>query len=178
MRFPFSPFPVLNTERLTLRALSLQDTAGVFDIRSDPVLTKYVGFAAYTDIKQAENYIRKVEAGLGKWVVWSIIEKQSGSFAGTICLWHFNRFQKSAEIGYDLLSKFQHSGIMTEAAIAVLHYGFEQMKVDSITADLQKENSSSIKLLEKLGFSRTSDYFKNGHHMVKYHLKSSVFLYK
>ncbi|MBK7227389.1 MAG: GNAT family N-acetyltransferase, partial [Ignavibacteriales bacterium] len=76
---------------------------------------------------------------------------------GSICLWNLSREENKAEIGYELLPDFQGKGIAQEAMLAVLDCGFNIMLLNKIEAYTHKENSSSIKLLEKFTFVRDLD---------------------
>ena len=66
---------------------------------------------------------------------------------GNIVLWNFSKDRKTAEVGYDLSPEFQGQGIMDEAMKAVLHFGFNQLKLELVEAFTSKQNESSKKLL-------------------------------
>ena len=79
----------------------------------------------------------------------------------------FSKDNFSAFIGYVLHPNFQGQGIMQEAFINILNYGFEILKLKSIYADLDPGNSKSINLLNKKNFiikeqsEKTIIYFLN-----------------
>jgi ribosomal-protein-alanine N-acetyltransferase len=75
---------------------------------------------------------------------------------GTICLFDFSEDLSKAEIGFELLPHFQGKGIMQEAALKVIHFGFQHVGLKSIEAYTHSENQSSTRLLEKLNFKRES----------------------
>ena len=66
---------------------------------------------------------------------------------GNICLWNLSEDCKTAELGYDLIPEYQGEGIMDEAVKAVLHFGFNQLKLELVEAFTSKQNESSKKLL-------------------------------
>jgi ribosomal-protein-alanine N-acetyltransferase len=72
---------------------------------------------------------------------------------GTICYWNLNYNEESAEIGYELMPDMQGKGIMQEAITAVIAWGFNEMKLETITAFPIGENERSVRLLEKNRFS-------------------------
>lgn len=71
---------------------------------------------------------------------------------GTICLWKYSEDGKKAELGYELLPEFHGKGIMSEAVRFVLNYGFQALNFSRIEAFTNRNNSSSIKLLQKFNF--------------------------
>ncbi len=152
----FVPFPVLTTDRLTLRKLGLSNADGIFALRSDPAVIRYTGIKQYITISQAEDYIKKIDRDLenGQSIMWSISLTASSQFVGSICIWNITEDGRCAEIGYDLLPAFHGKGFMQEAVKAVIEYGFHGMKLDKIVADLRTENIQSVMLLERSGFIR------------------------
>lgn len=152
--FTFSPFPKLETERLTLRALVLNDEEALFKLRSDDRVLEFTGITkAQTKVdsrKFIENIIRLVENNES--VMWAITHKDKDELIGTICFWNISSDGKEADIGYMLSPEFQGQGIMRESMIPVIAYGFTTMKLKAILAEVHCKNIRSIKLLEKEGF--------------------------
>jgi len=66
-----------------------------------------------------------------------------------------------AEICYVLEPVFWGKGLMTEALHAVLQYGFQQMALHSIEANISPANTPSIKLVEKFNFRREALFKEN-----------------
>ena len=71
---------------------------------------------------------------------------------GTIGLWNISKEKNSAEIGYELIPAFQGKGIMQEVFPALVAFGFETMKLQTIEAYTTSDNEKSVKLLEKNNF--------------------------
>lgn len=65
----------------------------------------------------------------------------------------FNKPLRERELGYWLGYDYWHRGYMTEAAIAIIDYGFSNLKLDRIWAQTWLRNQPSVHLLDKLGFS-------------------------
>jgi ribosomal-protein-alanine N-acetyltransferase len=156
MNINFSPFPILQTERLILRRLSLDDAEEIFFLRSDETVNKYIDRPRATSIEDAYNFINKTNHSIenNELIDWAIAFKNNSRLIGSICLWNIFKEESKAEIGYELLPDFQGKGIAQEAIFTVLDYGFNIMLLNKIEAYTHKENSSSIKLLEKFGFVR------------------------
>jgi [ribosomal protein S5]-alanine N-acetyltransferase len=151
----FFPFPELKTERLLLRQLSCADEEAIFFLRSDEKVNKYIDRPRPRDREQAMAFItdinHKIEEGTS--IYWAISLKESSKAIGAICLWNFSADKKVAELGYELGPVFQGQGLMNEAVGCVMKYAFEQLGLTTIEAFTHKNNSSSIRLLEKRGFT-------------------------
>ena len=150
-------FPILVTERLTLRPLLLSDAHDIFALRSDPQINKYLGRQAAKTIEDAIGFIQMITENIQKNAsfYWAITLTESKTFAGTICL--FECSGEQCEIGYELLNAFQGKGIMKEAAGKVIEYAVQTMKMQRIEAFSHKDNHGSLRLLEKLGFKKATD---------------------
>ena len=156
MKINFSPFPALQTERLSLRKLSNDDVNEIFYLRSDEHINKYLDRPRATSIEDAINFINKTNHAIenNECVDWAITFKDDSRLIGSICLWNISKNENNAEVGYELLSDFQGKGVAQEALSAVIKFGFEVMELETIEAYTHKENLASIKLLEKFGFAR------------------------
>ena len=150
----FNPFPTLTTERLSLRQFIPGDENEIFIMRSDEEMNKYTGIEKAESIEDAISFIEKINKLIGnnESVMWGITLKHESRLIGTICLWNIVSEEEQAETGYVLLPQFQGRGIMQEAIMKVIEYGFTAMKLQSIIADLHPDNISSVKLLERTGF--------------------------
>jgi ribosomal-protein-alanine N-acetyltransferase len=153
----FTPFPVLTTERLTLRQLSTIDGQNIFALRSDTEINKYLDRQASKTIEVAINFITKINDSIKKndSLYWAITLTNTKIFVGTICLFEFSNEKNKCEIGYELLTNFQGQGIMKEATGKVIDYTFQTMQLQKIEAFTHNGNRNSTKLLEKLGFIKS-----------------------
>ncbi|MCJ8209439.1 GNAT family N-acetyltransferase [Mucilaginibacter sp. RS28] len=167
MNINLNPFPELTTKRLLLRKLAPQDAAEIFRLRSNEQVNAYLDRARAQTIEDAQNFIQKIEAMLRQQhgVYWAITLKDNPSLIGTICFFGFDQNNDRAEIGYELLPEYNGKGMMQEALIGVVTYGFNVMELKAIVAETKIDNASSIKLLERSGFEvdasfEESDYRK------------------
>ena len=153
----FTPFPILTTERLTLRQLSIDDQQNIFALRSDKEINKYLDRQASKTIKDAINFINKVNDNIKKnnSIYWVITLTKTETFVGTICLFEFSSEKSSCEIGYELMTKFQGQGIMKEAAEKVIDYAFQALQFQKIIAFTHNDNQNSTKLLAKFAFIKS-----------------------
>ena len=157
----FDYTPVLKTSRLRLRSLLPEDAAAISILRSDPQVNIYLNRPATLTMEEATAYISKIDTGIQQhnWMYWAIAVNSSPELIGTICLWNFVPENNKAEIGYELSPGHQGKGLMQEAAEAVIRFGFEQMKLQLITALVKSGNEKSRQLLERHRFR--PDYFNH-----------------
>lgn len=159
----FIPFPVLRTERLTLRQLSINDDKEIFALRSNPQVNRYLGRAPSNTIEDARNFIHKIEEIVSKneGIYWAITQTTNDKLIGTICLFNFSNENDQAEIGYELLPIFQGQGIMFEAISKVIGFGQQDIGLKIIEAYTHIENENSTKLLAKCKFRKEANISNN-----------------
>ncbi len=168
MKIKFKPFPALSTERLHLRQVKLEDDNEIFFLRSDDRVMKYLDRPKAKTIDDARQFITSIGVGIDKneSITWAISLKNESKLIGTIGYWRIVKEHFRAEIGFILHPHFQGKGIMQEAIIKILNYGFDVMKLHSIEANVNPDNTASIKLLERNNFNREAyfreNYFFNG----------------
>lgn len=155
IKFPFSPFPELTTERLVLKRLHRKHEADIWSLRSNEQVWQYVDRPLAQSLDDARAFIKMINRGIRdrEWVFWGISMKGDTRVLGTICLWNISLKQKTAEIGYEMHPDFWGKGIMSEAAEAVIDYGFTRMKLRGIEAYLDARNDASARLLQNRGFA-------------------------
>jgi ribosomal-protein-alanine N-acetyltransferase len=151
-------FPTLETERLVLREITIDDTDWYMRHFSKREMVEGTGFPGPKDRKQAEEEMMKyiidlVAAGDG--YRWGITLKGSDDLIGSCGFFKWTKTESfRAEIGYDLDPEHWGSGIMTEAMSAIIDYGFSQMGLNRIEAMIFLDNERSTALVERLGFTR------------------------
>jgi ribosomal-protein-alanine N-acetyltransferase len=167
--FDFSAFPTLETEHLILREIRADDAAGIFAIRGDFAVTRYNFGAAYETIDRAQKLIEAMQQAYQDQseLRWGITLKNGDDAVIGMCGFNYwDRTDRRASIGYDLAQVHWGRGIMPAALRAVLVFGFEHMDLNRIEADSSAENTASIRLLLKLGFTREGlqrdQYFDEG----------------
>jgi len=175
MDYNFTPFPVLETERLTLRALNLEDAKAIFGLRTNKEVNEYIDRKVPRNLSEARAFIDKIStlAENNKGIFWVIASKSTNELMGTIGLRNFEDEDDYAEIGYEINPDYQERGYMSEAFEPVLEYGFQNLELKTIEAFTHKNNTASIALLEKLNFvfdpEREDEGFENN---ISYLLKN------
>lgn len=150
----FKPFPKLETNQYKLRQLNSDDAEKIFKIRSNIEVAKYLDRPLAKTINDGMAFIEKINAGIAKneLIYWGITKKEEQEIIGTITLWQITKDGLKAEIGFELLPKFQGVGVMKEIVPEVIRFAFEEMKLIMIEGEVDPYNIKSIKLMEQFGF--------------------------
>ena len=111
--------------------------------------------ATCVNIAATEGYIESLQKRYyrGLYADWAIELKNEKKMIGTIGYANINSKEKSCEIGYVLSPKYRKQGYMSEALSALLQLTFESLKFDKAILRIIDENSDSVKLAEKMGFT-------------------------
>lgn len=151
----FNPFPTPVTERLILRKISPDDDQAIYLQRSSAIVNKYIARVPIADVNEAQAWIARINKNIdeGKSVNWAITLKDTGIFIGLICLWNFSPDNTIAETGYELSPPYHGKGYMNEALQCVLDYGFQELNLITIKAYTHRDNTNSLQLLKKNGFT-------------------------
>ena len=145
--------PTINTKRLTLRPFRLSDApvvqllAGERDIADTTMNIPH----PYGD-GMAEEWIvgQKSAYEDGKAITFAIVVRDNDSLVGAIGL-RIDRGCNKAELGYWVGKPFWNRGYATEAAIALLAFGFDELRLNRIHAAHLARNPSSGRVMEKSG---------------------------
>jgi ribosomal-protein-alanine N-acetyltransferase len=136
--------------------LERADIKAIYDIFSDPEVTRFWGAEAFTDMDQASDFIRRVQEGFedGSLLEWGVVWKENDALIGTIAYSSWSPKHRRAEFGIALHRNYWGRGVATELLPDFLDYGFNQLNLHRIEADVDPENKAVIHLLEKFGFER------------------------
>ena len=162
------PTPTLQTARLRLRPFTDADEDGLFALHSNAHVLHYWDSPPWTDRARGGRFIEKCrqlsEEGSGARVA---MERASdGAFLGWCGLTKWNPDYRSASLGYCLDDAAWGHGYATEAARALLQWGFDTLDLNRVQAETDTRNAASARVLEKLGFvlegTLREDCFVNG----------------
>lgn len=162
---------LIETERLLLRKITLDDKEEMFRLYSNSDVQKYTGEPLVESIEEMERAIRirikdYEKYGYGRWAAFLKNGMQFVGWAGLAYLPEFDEI----DLGYRFLPEYWGLGIATEASHAILKYGFDQLKLKRIIAIAMKENEASIRVMEKVGmeFDKLAPYELDGEDAVWY----------
>ncbi len=144
---------VLETERLRLRWMTLEDAPLLLELMNDPAFILYVADRGLRTVEDAERYLtEKVlpsfdQNGFGM----NVVELKTSAMAVGTCGLVKREHMEHVDIGYAFRRDFWGQGFAYEAAAALFQYGQEVLGLPKIVAITAPGNERSIKLLEKLG---------------------------
>jgi ribosomal-protein-alanine N-acetyltransferase len=151
-----STVPELTTARLRLRAPALQDAAALLAILGDPEVTRYHNMPTLTTLDEARAALESLQQrfAVRDAIRWAIeLAGQGGEMVGSVGLLRFDFEHRRGELGYEIGRRWWGRGLTTEAAGAVIRYGFAVLKLHRIEAGVLPGNDASVRVLEKLGFA-------------------------
>jgi RimJ/RimL family protein N-acetyltransferase len=159
----------IQTERLILRDLTPGDWPDILAYQNDPLYLRYYAWTSRSESEvrafvqmlidcQAEQPRRKFQV--------AITLPQTGQLIGNCGVRRKPENDWEADIGYELNPMFWHNGYATEAARAMVRYGFQELKVHRISAWCVADNVGSARVLEKTGLKlegqlRENEFYKD-----------------
>lgn len=173
----FDEFPCLETPRLSLRALRPDDRFAIFQLFSSPEVVRYYDLTQFEALDNADHLImaliRRYEQQQA--IRWAITLRGGGDrLIGTCGFNLFDHRGHFGEIGYDLHPTFWGQGLITEAMSAVIRFGFREVGLNRIEANVLPGNVASVRVLSKLGFKfegvlRQRGYWADAYHDLEWY---------
>lgn len=154
----FPEFPVLETERLVLREITMDDLDWYMEHFSRPEMVEGGDMLGPESREVAEKELRQYIVDLFRnreGFRWGVSLRGDPQLIGSLGYYKWVRPSgHMAEMGYDLQREHWGKGIMSEAMRAVVDFGFERMGLTRIEAFVFLFNTRSWRMLEGLGFRR------------------------
>ena len=158
---------LIETERLILRPVTLDDTQDFFEMDSNPNVHKYLGNNPVKSIDQSKAWIEDIldqyeTFGLGR---LAVVNKTTNEFLG----WSGIKYERQVraefnyyDLGYRFKEQHWGNGYATEAAIASLKFGFEDLKLDEICGAAEDDHFVSNLILKKIGLQPSGTFTYDG----------------
>jgi len=171
-------YPLLATARLMMRPFATDDVGALHRLWIDPGVRKFL----WDDqIIPQETVVAVVEGSIDSFVnhgfgFWAICFKNETKLIGFAGLRHFTEdggATREVEILYGVAPAHWGKGIATEAARAVLRYGFDGLKLANIYAGADPPNAASFRVIEKLGMKFARKTLVHGLEAVYYIINSN-----
>jgi ribosomal-protein-alanine N-acetyltransferase len=156
---------IFETERLSFRRLAIDDLDNLFTLYHSPDVRKYYseGIPTYEETRRELEWIVNEcypKYGFG---MWATLLKETGKFIGRCGLCPMDiEGKEEIEVAYMLDSQYWGQGLATEAAKAILHYGFEQVGRKRLICVINPDNIASARVAEKIGMTLKIDGDVNG----------------
>lgn len=159
---PWEPTLPLSTKRLELRVHQHGDLEDLLEFHSDPDVVRYLPWPIRTRAQVAEALVPKLRAGRvdkeEEWLVLALQLRSTNKVIGEVVLKCSSVERSEAELGYAMHAGYHGTGLALEAASAMVQLAVGELGVERLVAELDARNAASIRLLERLGFTRHRRY--------------------
>lgn len=154
MKSSMAEIPILTTERLQLRALTMDDAQLLADLLQEPAIAANgLGIPQPYQLSDAQNMIERVGEGPAKnHFTWGITLRPNNEVIGIITI-IITSSQHRAEIGYWIGKPYWNQGYASEAGRALISDAFSRHELNRIYAKSFTDNPSSARVLEKIGMT-------------------------
>ncbi len=150
------PIDHIETQRLRIRPFQPNDWQAVYDYTSDPAVMMYIPEGPFTP-EQAKAFVAE---NMGEQARAVTVLLKTGDMLVGHMVFHPWFAPRTYEIGWVFNGAYHGHGYATEAAMALLQYGFERLHLHRIIATCQPENVASWRVMEKLGMRREAHFRK------------------
>jgi RimJ/RimL family protein N-acetyltransferase len=151
--YALAPFVPLSTPRLSLVALTFEHAPAVFEYASDPEISRLVAWPRHENLEASRRFVARSMVGYaeGGHYEWGLMRRTDQAFLGTCGFGALDASRGVGELGYVLAKPYWGQGYATEAAAAVVQFGFAQLGLRLIEAQAFFENVASLRVMVKLG---------------------------
>lgn len=149
--------PTIETERLILRPLTVDDAEAVFQWTGDERVTKFMCYSTYSSVEQVREWLENGSSG-----IWGFERKSDGLLMGSGDVHPDSSEEGFWVFGYCFRYDCWGHGYATEAAKAMIKYAYENLGARKFMAQHALENPASGRVMEKCGlnFSGYGSYGK------------------
>jgi RimJ/RimL family protein N-acetyltransferase len=149
-------FIILETKRLILRRLVMDDLNDLFALYRDPEIRQYFpeGVLSLEETKEELEWFLNGHPQHPNLGLWATIHKETGKFIGRCGLlpWTIDG-QNEVEVAYTIARNYWGQGLATEAAQAILNYGFEKLGFSRLICLIDEKNIASQRVATKIGMA-------------------------
>jgi RimJ/RimL family protein N-acetyltransferase len=146
---------VLETERLALRRVTVEDSEFILELLNDPAWLRFIGDKGVRTIDAARDYILKTLVAMYERLGFGLYlaELKDGGVPIGICGLIKRDSLEEVDIGFAFLPRFRGKGYAYESASAVMAYGKKHFGLNRLLAITSPDNNDSVRVLERLGFN-------------------------
>lgn len=162
---------IIETKRTIMRYLTVDDAEDFYSLNLDSEVIKFTGDQPFENVQAARDFLSSYNQyekyGVGR---LAVIDKSTSKFIGW-CGLKYSPEKDEYDIGFRFLRQYWNKGFATETAKKCLDFGFNALSLNRIVGRALKENSSSIKVLEKIGMHFKENIDFDGYDGVFYELQ-------
>lgn len=160
LQLNFSPFPILESERLRFRKLTDADAPEILELRGNPETMKFIPRPLVTDIEGALAHIKMINDKIDENIDinWAVTEKGSDKCIGIMGFYRTQPENFRTELGYMITSEHWGKGYVTEAVKILLDFAFKTLNFHSIVAVIDSRHMASERVLQKVGFVKEAHF--------------------
>ncbi|RPI14598.1 MAG: N-acetyltransferase [Ignavibacteriae bacterium] len=149
----FKNLPILETERIRLRPLSIRDASQVFEYACEPEVARFVTWEHHRSLSDSMHFLRLITQQYKNNIPspWGIVYKEENKLIGTGGYHLWQKEHARAEFGYAISANYWNKGLMTEVLKEMIRFGFNVMELNRIEAKCYPENIASEKVMLKCG---------------------------
>ena len=146
---------ILQTQRLTLRPISVEDATALYQARGDADVMRYWDWPEQQSVEQVRDILAAhiPEHGDESMLWWVAALSPDGPAIGECDLSEIDRHNRRAEVGFLFTKAYWGQGYAREAMERVIAYGFGELGLERLWARFHDGNTASQRLLERLGFT-------------------------
>ena len=161
----FENFPILKSNRLTMRDIRPEDAEAIFNMRSNGRVNQFMPRPKMTELNASKILVEKtIDAYKNKQAIgWAAILREQKEIIGTCGFNSIEHENRRAEIGGEMETKYWGKNIAIEAVCLIIKFGFEKMNLHTIEAKVSPDNRGAVFLLEKLGFEKEAHFKDRGY---------------
>lgn len=162
---------ILTTASLELRPFSIEDLDSLHELWTDPAVKRFLFDDRTISREEALSHLYRSERcfhekGYGLWLFSPRGEKSVAGFSG-----FFPSFEDVPSLIFGTRPDHWGRGYASEAVAAVLAHAFGTLGLSRVVADVDEPNAASIRVLEKLGMSRTGRRLVGGRPLLDYEIR-------
>lgn len=182
-RFYHLPVTILDTKRLTLRELTVEDMKQLFKIYQNTSITKFIpSETSLLELKKKQMAYIKNHYSFYEYGLWGVFLKNTNTLIGRcglqqapelplkIKLPFIDTTETILELSYLIDTPFQKQGYALEITKAILNYANHNLNFHNIISFIAPENLSSIKLAKRLNMKPSEMVFYNGYDCIIYYI--------
>ena len=146
----------IETERLILRTVTVEDAEAIFKWASDPEVNKFMIYPLHPDIEVTREWLRSRDTDGTDEFDLGFVLKETGELIGQGGLVYHEDLDVWA-VGYNLRKDYWGRGLVPEAMKAIIDFVDKEKGIRAIVGEFAKDNSKSRRVMEKLGMTYWKD---------------------